>query len=187
MARRLWLLLPKFIRTFCYRRLLDLGKSRYPQEMSLAVHRLPLGLYAKRCDRSQHNEPDALRLLEQEAPFIPAPRYIDTFQDEGGNDWFIMTGLPGLRVLHAFYRMSYAERDRLADDLRIVLDRMHRIPNRTAYLFANVSGGPIMDHCAAAPGGCGLYNSEADLNSQLAKGVDKYLKQDMPNAFSRGN
>ncbi|KAK4150616.1 kinase-like domain-containing protein [Chaetomidium leptoderma] len=191
MCRRLWHLLPKFIRTFCYRRLLDMGKSRYPQEISFVVHRLPLGLYAKRCDRTQDNEPNALRLLEREAPSIPAPRLIDTFQipatDGGGDDWFIMTGLPGLRVHHVLHRMSYAERDQLADDLRRVLDRMHRIPNRTPYAFANVSGGTITDRRASGPDGCGPYNSEADLNSHLAKGVEKYLKQDLPNAFSRAH
>jgi aminoglycoside phosphotransferase len=64
---------------------------------------------------------------------------------------------------------------------------MHRISNKTPYVFANVSGGPIIDRRAAAPGGCGPYNSEADLNSHLAKGVEKYLRQEIPAAFSRSH
>ena len=150
-ARSIWLLLPEFVRTFCYRRLLNIGKSRYPPEISFAVHRLPLGLYAKRCHRSQHNEPNALRLLEQQAPSVPALRYIDTFQTsaaDGGEDWFIMTGLPGFRVHDVLYRMSYTEQDQLADDLCRVLDRIHRISNKTPYAFANVSGGRIIDRAA---------------------------------------
>jgi aminoglycoside phosphotransferase (APT) family kinase protein len=96
-----------------------------------------------------------------------------------------MTGMPGDRVHDVLYRMSYAERDQLADDLSAVLDKMHRIRNKTPYRFANVSGGPIFDRRAAGPGGCGPYNSEADLNAHLAKGVEKYLRQAVPTAFSR--
>ena len=166
MARSIWLFLPKFIRTFCWRRLLDVGKL---QDISDAVHQLPLGLYAKRCARSQHNEPKALQLLERLAPSIPAPRLMDTFQTasaDGGDYWFVMTGLPGVRVHDVLHRMSYEERDQLADDLSGVLDQMHRIQNKTPYLFANVSGGPIIDRRAGGGRrGCGPYNSEADLNA----------------------
>jgi len=95
-----------------------------------------------------------------------------------------MTRLPGVRVHDVLYRMSYTERNQLADDLSRILDQMHQIPNKTPYLFANVLGGPIIDRRAAC-GGCGPYNSEADLNVQLAKGVQQYLKQDIPTAFSR--
>jgi aminoglycoside phosphotransferase (APT) family kinase protein len=153
------------------------------------VHRLPLGLYAKRIpDWPSTNEPDMLRFLERHAPSIPAPCLIDTFQTdepEAENGWFIMTALPGVRVYDVLYRMSYAERDQLADDLRSILNRMHQIQNKNPYLFSSVSGGRIHDQRAAAPGGCGPYNSEADLNSQLAKPFEKYPREAIPNAFSR--
>jgi len=160
-----------------------MGKSRYPQDISIVVHRLPFGLYVKRCERSQNNEPNALKLLEEHEPAIPAPLLIDTFQDIDKDDWFIMTRLPGVRVYDVLHRMSYVERNQLADDLSRILERMHRIPNKSPYLFANTLGGPIIDR-RAGYGGCGPYNSEADLNKHLAKGVQRYLLQQIPLAFS---
>lgn len=191
LARSVLRLLPKFIRTFFYRRLFSIGKSRYPQELSTVVHRLPLGLYAKTCGRGRtprDNEPKALQLLEREAPSVPAPRFIDTFQAtaaDGGEEWFIMTSLSGDRVMDVLYRMSYPELDQLAEDLRSVLGRMRKIQNKTPYLIGNVSGGRIHDHRASAPGGCGPYNSEADFNAHLSKGVEDYLRKFLPNAFSK--
>jgi hypothetical protein len=63
--RSLWHLVPKFIRVQCYRVLLKLGSYLYPRSFTGLVHRLPFGLYAKECSRSDRNEAEALRLVEQ--------------------------------------------------------------------------------------------------------------------------
>ncbi|KAL2261519.1 hypothetical protein VTK26DRAFT_4008 [Humicola hyalothermophila] len=139
-----------------------MGTSRYPHggTTSSIVQQLPLGLYAKRCrDQNFRTEPAALRLIEREAPSIPAPRLIDTFylaDGEGSNPkgwWFIMTSVPGVPLNTVLHRMSYPERHRLADDLRDVVSQLQRIPNNTSHLFASAApGGRIIDHRAAAPG-----------------------------------
>ncbi|KAL2223341.1 hypothetical protein M432DRAFT_598196 [Thermoascus aurantiacus ATCC 26904] len=80
--RRIWHFVPRFMRVFGSRILFEVGKRLYAREtLSPLVQRLPLGLYIKRCTRSQENEPNALKLLEQYTS-VPAPLLIDTFQDK---------------------------------------------------------------------------------------------------------
>ncbi|KAL1880548.1 hypothetical protein VTK73DRAFT_5561 [Phialemonium thermophilum] len=179
--RRLWHIVPAFLRNMCYKYMLS--RSRHV-DISPLVYPLPFGLYAKMDACSDGNEPAALELLEKEAPSIPAPLLIDRFCDRDGKNWFIMTRLPGFRVDRVFYRMSYAERDQLAHDLSRTIDQMHAIPNKTPYLFAGVRGGPINDPSASASG-CGPYNSEADFNAQISKGFQQSLLEQIPTAFSK--
>ncbi|EPE04000.1 serine threonine protein kinase [Ophiostoma piceae UAMH 11346] len=195
LARHLCPLMPKFIRTYFWQRLLDTGRTRYPQ-LSAVVQQLPFGLYAKSCGRSKYNEHKALQLLERHAPLVLAPRLVDVFQmtpayaDYHGHqdkykDWFVMTAMPGERVENVLYRMTYAERQRLADDLSATLDMMHKIPNTSTFPFASVSGGPIVDRrLGGSLDGCGPYSSEAGLNVQLVGGMsESYLRQHMPTAY----
>ncbi|OBT76075.1 hypothetical protein VF21_03517 [Pseudogymnoascus sp. 05NY08] len=185
-ARTLWHLVPKFIRITCYRHLLEKGKSKYGHDISDVVQQLPLGLYAKRCTRAGDNEIHALRTLEREAPSIPAPLLIDTFSDDSG-DWFIMTRVPGTRLESVIHRTSYAERVQLAADLSNILSQMHKIKNKSAYRYSNVSGGPIYDNRLSD--NAGPYNSEGDLNMRLLGRTEfmKYLTDEIPTAFSRSH
>ena len=177
------------MRNWVYRHLLALGRSRYPREVSFVAQQLPFGLYAKTIHpRSFNSEPNALRLLERHAPSVPVPRLIDTFETQGPNgtttNWFIMTALPGVRAQSVVHRMSYAERDQLGDDLRAVLEQVARIPNTSPALFANVSGGPIVEpRLAGKP--CGPYSTEADFNTQMGKPFAHYLLKEIPDAFDR--
>ncbi|KFY36097.1 hypothetical protein V494_05322 [Pseudogymnoascus sp. VKM F-4513 (FW-928)] len=185
-ARTIWLLVPKFIRVTCYHYLIQRGKSKYGLDSSEAVQQLPFGLYAK-CDFVHSNEPSALRLLEREAPSIPAPLLIDTFEQES-TKWFISTRVPGTRVHGLLHRMSYPERDQLAADISHIIAQMHKIPNRTPYRFANVTGGPIYDRRIDFKG-VGPFNNEADLNTALAGGsrLQESLMAQVPGAFSRSH
>lgn len=194
--RHLCPILPKLLRTFFWQRLFEAGEME-----SNVTKSLPFGLYAKSCGRSRYNEPKALQLLEHHAPSIPAPRLVDTFQmtpefgDAHGlegryRDWFVMTALPGERVENVLYRMSYAERQRLADDLSTVFGLMHKIPpTNTSALFASALGGPIFDRrLGGGEKGCGPYSNEADMNAQLAKGIpEAYLRQYVPSAFAQSH
>ncbi len=193
-ARWLWLhLVPQSIRTWFYRILLDLGMARYRRQPLGMGQPLPFGLYAKPIPLwSLDNEPNALRLIEKHAPSIQAPRLIETF--DAGPDldghargrWLITTALPGIRAHSVLYRMSYPERERLADDLRRIFDQLARIPNTTPHLFANVSGGPIVDERVASRAR-GPYDSEDALNAQMAKPYEKDLRGTIPSAFSRAH
>lgn len=149
------------------------------------MQQLPFGLYAKCGIHS--NEPNALRLLEREAPSIPAPLLIDTFHHDSA-DWFISTRVLGTRVLGLLHRMSYPERDQLAADLSDIIAKMHKIRNTTPYRFANVTGGPIYDRRIDYEG-VGPFNNEADLNTCLAGGKEwqMSLMEQVPSAFSRSH
>lgn len=147
-------------------------------DISVCTQKLPLGLYAKRLDLSLSNEPHALDLLERHAPSVPAPLLIDTFQGPDGRERFIMTAVPGERLADVFYRMSYAERNKCADDLAEIVDRIRRIPNTTEYRFANTLGGPITDHRATSTQ-CGPFYTEDEFNRHLTKGIGSVLKKKM--------
>lgn len=151
------------------------------------MQQLPLGLYAKRCTRTADNEVNALRILEREAPSIPAPLLIDTFSIDS-DDWFIMTRVPGTRLETVIHRTSHAERAQLAADLSSILAQMHKIKNTSAYRFCNVSGGPLYDHRLNCDGS-GPYNAEGDLNARLLGRTEfmKHLKAEVPAAFSRSH
>ena len=153
------------------------------QDISYAVLKLPMGLYAKRCDRSDDNEPTALKMIEAHAPRVPAPLLIDQFQDLDDINWIIMTKMPGRRALGTVYRMSYPQRKQLADDLTSALAELHAIPNKTGHLFCGAGGGRIYDWRTAAAYGCGPYDTEDAFNNHISRGARDALTQYKPSAF----
>jgi hypothetical protein len=118
----------------------------------------------KQCIRSPQNEPNALRQVEQYAS-IPAPRVVDVGEYDG-DTYLVMTRLPGQPLIDVFYLMSYAERNRLADDLRTAVTQLRKIPNKTPFSFGDTLGGPLVDHCMPN-GTAGPFNSEADFYNRL--------------------
>lgn len=118
----------------------------------------------KECIRAPKSEPNALRLVEKYTT-IPAPRIVDV-GEYSGKTYMIMTRLPGEHLIEVMHLMSYAERDRFADDLADCVAQLRKIPNHTPYRFANTVGGPITDH-RLPEGQPGPYNSEADFNNYL--------------------
>lgn len=77
--------------------------------------------------------------------------------------------------------MSYAERDRFADDLSSCISQLHKIPNNTGYLLANTVGGHVVDH-HIPDNKAGPFHHEVDFNNHLtshlsckpAKVLDKH-------------
>lgn len=128
------------------------------------VQRLPFGLIMKECTRAPESEPNALSLVEQYTT-IPAPRVVDV-GEYNGKTYLIMTRLPGQHLAEVNHLMSYAERERFADDLADCVSQLRKIPNHTPYLFANTVGGPIVDHRIPDEKG-GPFNSERDFNNHL--------------------
>lgn len=141
--RSLWRLVPKMIRVQIYHLLLKASRRLYPRSFTGFVHQLPFGLYAKECNRSPRNEIEALRLVERYTS-IPAPLWIDDFQDE--HTTLIMTAMPGQTLENVFYRLSYPERKQLSKDLKGFLSQLKHIPNKTSHRFSNSDGGPMIDH-----------------------------------------
>ncbi|OBT85929.1 hypothetical protein VE02_04776 [Pseudogymnoascus sp. 03VT05] len=192
-ARTIWLLVPKFIRNAYYRHLMDKIKKEYGDNKMLThTHIFPFNTHAEWSHNKHFNEPITLRLLERHAPSIPAPLLIDTFTYDSRN-WLITTALPGLPATQLLHRLFYHERDQLAADLSHAIAQMHKIPNTSPYRFASPSGGPI-DDLRFESGGVGPYNSEADLNNDIAGAEEpvlkpehiwKSLKAEVPSAFTR--
>lgn len=83
------------------------------------MQRLPFGLVLKECVRSQQNEPNALKLVAQYTS-IPAPRVVDVWEQDG-TVHLVMTHLRGQQFHKVMHRMSYDERNRLADELGGIL------------------------------------------------------------------
>ena len=161
---KVWLLVPKFVRVLCYHALLKAGQFLYPDRLSLLVQRMPFGLYFKRCARAQGNEPNALKMVQQHTS-IRAPLLVDTFQDNG-DMCMVMTRIRGQMLADVFHLMSYNERDQFADDLRACIQQLRAIPNNTPYLFADTTGGRMIDH-RVPDRECGPFNTEADFNNHL--------------------
>lgn len=133
------------------------------------IQRLPFGLVMKECINAPENEPHALRLVERHTT-VPAPRVVDVgaYNDK---TYLIMTYVPGQQLGDIAHLMSYAERDRLADDLAAYVEQLRRIPNNTAYMFGDTLGRPMIDH-RLPDGRGGPFNTEADFNDHLASHLE---------------
>ncbi|KAH8719688.1 hypothetical protein HC256_000117 [Beauveria bassiana] len=175
--RRLWHLVPFFIRAKGYQYLFR-SAAMYG---SMSVYELPLGLFAKRCDRSDDNEPAALALLEKYAPDVPAPLLIDKFQDLDNVKWMISTKLPGTVTMATIFRMSYPQRREFVRDLAAVIKQINDIPNNTGRLICGAGGGRIYDWRCAMANGCGPFDTEEAFCRHLSR--DSYIEDAIPSAF----
>lgn len=155
---------PLWIRMRFYLFLKPIGLRFYGPGRSRWVQRLPFGLVIKDCFRAPTNEPNALKLVEKYTR-VPAPRLVDVGEHDG-NTYVVMTHIPGQSLAHVGHLMSYAERDRFADDLAACVSQLRAIPNNTPYRFGDTLGGPIVDHRMPDAGG-GPFNTEADFNDHL--------------------
>lgn len=160
----MWLYVPIWARMRCYSLLVRIGRWLYGPSTASWAQRVPFGLVVKDCVRGYKNEPNALRLVEKYTS-IPAPRVIDVGEYKDAK-YLVMTRLPGQTLEDVFHLMTYAERDRFADDLGAYAAQLRRIPNNTPYLFCDTLGGPIIDH-RMPDGGGGPFNNESDFNNHL--------------------
>ncbi|TQV91892.1 serine/threonine protein kinase [Cordyceps javanica] len=179
--RRVWYIVPVFIRRWSYRQLINRGQQ---SSISEIVYSLPLGLYAKFCGDTQ-GEPAALRLLETHASSVPSPLFVDLMPlVADGKPWLIMTGMPGQRLDEVIHKMSYPERHQLADDLAAAIKAYRNVPNSSNFLIASASGGRLQDPRTSSSG-CGPYQNESDFNKQITRGCAQDLEQAFPDAHSR--
>ncbi|ATY59976.1 kinase-like domain [Cordyceps militaris] len=179
--RNLWHLVPRFLRTWTYRRMLQ---SREGGRVVQLYESKSAGLIAK-SDRG--NEAAALALLEAEAPEVLAPLLIDTFQDDEGRSIAVITQLPGVPAKTVFYRMSYEEQRQFADDLGKALAHMRRVPNRSGHLFTGISslgrnGSKIHDRHAGYEA-CGPFETELDWTMSMTGGRPEFWRPSHPEAL----
>lgn len=143
-----------------------------------------VGLIAK---RDKGNEAAALALLEAEAPDVPAPLLIDTFEDGDGNSIAVMTQVPGVQAISVLYRMTYQERRQFADDLGAAIAQIRQISNMSKPLFTGISkirsqGSKIHDPCVGYEA-CGPFENEWDWNMSMTGGRPEFWRSSHPEAF----
>ncbi|KAF5643559.1 kinase [Fusarium tjaetaba] len=111
---RAWLLNPQFIRLSAYKVLKNIGHRLYGSTSSLAVSRLPFGLYLKATNEGAFNESKALDLVHKYTS-VPVPRVLDLVADSR-NTYLLTTSLCGEPLARAMDMFS--DRD-CHDDPRI--------------------------------------------------------------------
>ncbi len=144
--RRLWHFVPRCFRIWTYRRMLPPCDQIYVNQICESSS---IGLIAK---RDKGTEAAALALLEAEAPDVPAPLLIDTFEDGDGNSIAFMTQVAGVQAISVLYRMTYQERRQFADDLGAAIAQIRQISKKSKPLFTGISkvrsqGSKIYDPC----------------------------------------
>lgn len=160
MIHWMWLCLPEWLRFRFYVSLIPIGLRLYGHTSSSCAHLLPFGLVIKESREETRNEANALRMVE-EYTSIPAPRLVDVGEYNGQN-YVVMTLLPGKTLHEVFHLMSYQERNRFADDLSACVAQLRQIPNKTPYKFANTIGGRIYDPRISCPSDADPCNTEAE-------------------------
>ncbi|KAE8309635.1 kinase-like domain-containing protein [Aspergillus transmontanensis] len=132
--RRLWKLLPPFVRASVYNGLLWVGSRIYGPSLSMTGYRLPFGLYLRRgpplLAPKYHVEAYTLHLVEQSTS-IPAPRGIDVL-DTPRFSYLLMTRVPGRPIGQILDTMTDEE--------------LREISNKaTEFQICNSEGGGILD------------------------------------------
>ncbi|KAL2867550.1 uncharacterized protein BJX67DRAFT_371892 [Aspergillus lucknowensis] len=134
--RSLWLCMPQWLRVSCSMPLNKIGRKLYPLEAGVWAQRLPFGLYMKQCSRAPRNEPHVLELIEERTT-IPAPRLVNTWEQDGGVN-VLMTRLPGVPI------------DCVA--------QMRKIENTTPYLICDALGDKPLTHSDLHPSNILMQN-----------------------------
>ncbi|PGH01828.1 hypothetical protein GX51_05008 [Blastomyces parvus] len=162
-------ILPKFVRLALYNFIDRQIESRDPTEKNQPVKFLPLGLVLKRGRRHTQNEADSLRLVEK-ASLINAPKLIDHVRIDESSGFVLMTQVYGHALNQVYYRTTYEEREQIAKDLAQWIMELRKISNKSKYLIANASGGPICDHMyeGRTPG---PLNSTAEFADDLTQSI----------------
>lgn len=163
-----WLYLPLSVRLRCYFFLTQVGRRLYGPGTPW-VHPVPFGLIFKECIRSGPNEANALKLVKQ-CTSIPAPSVVDAGEYRG-KTYLVMTRIPGEALSSVFHLMSYAERDRLVNDLKDSVAQLRTIPNLTPHLICDTLGRAVVDH-RVPDQFAGPFDSEADFTRYPCMGED---------------
>ncbi|KAJ6786282.1 hypothetical protein PWT90_00822 [Aphanocladium album] len=132
------------------------------------------------------SESAGLRLLEEKAPDVPVPLVFDIFTGHDGRIYVVLTRMPGVDAWGVFYRISYAVRKQLADDLTAALAKVRATPNRSGRMFCGPDGGKLYDpQVVFEP--CGPFDTEDELHNSMTGGRLKGIKKERPGAFARSH
>ncbi|PGH34293.1 hypothetical protein GX50_02876 [[Emmonsia] crescens] len=138
-------ILPNSIRIALYNFIDRQVEYRDPTQKGSLVKFLPLGLCLKTGRQNTKNEANALRLVEKHTS-INAPKLIDHVIIDESSGFVLMTQIHGYPLNQVWYRTTYEEREQIGKDLAKWIHEFRQIPNKSNYLIADASGGPICDH-----------------------------------------
>lgn len=147
--RRIWAVVPRFVRTFVYDTLVWIGLRRYGPSLSMTVYKLPFGLYLRRGSRSLSSrylaEAHTLDIVERMTQ-IPAPRAIDATESSRFS-YLLMTCVPGKPIGTMLTTMTDEQTKQVVNDLKGYISELRKIPNRTnsGYQICNSKGGGFLD------------------------------------------
>ncbi|KAF5592908.1 kinase [Fusarium pseudocircinatum] len=113
---RAWLITPQFIRLSTYKVLRKIGHHLYGGTSSLAVSRLPFGLYLKATNEGAFNERNALDLVRKYTS-VPVPCVLDLAADSR-NTYLLTTGLRGYPLSRAMDMLSDRDCHELVDQMQ---------------------------------------------------------------------
>ncbi|KAL1875754.1 hypothetical protein VTK73DRAFT_9815 [Phialemonium thermophilum] len=154
-------LAPVTVRVQIYRCLRNVGSRLYGPSSSLAVQKLPFGMYLKTARPKKHealaNEYGALRLVQQH-PHIPAPLPLDLVS-AGSTSYLITSRVPGSNLGFCIDTLSEDEVIVLIGDLKRCLSELRAIPKDVGreYAITNALGKACYDYRIAA---CMDYDEE---------------------------
>ncbi|KAF5646163.1 kinase [Fusarium sp. NRRL 52700] len=123
---RAWLITPQFIRLSTYKLLRKVGHHLYEGTSSLAVSRLPFGLYLKATNEGAFNESNALDLV-QKYTSVPVPRVLDLVADSR-NTYLLTTGLRGEPLSRAGDMLSDRDCRDFVDQMQRFISEIRAIP-----------------------------------------------------------
>lgn len=121
-----WLATPHFIRLSTYKVLRRIGHHLYGNTSSLAVSRLPFGLYLKATNEGAFNEYNALGLVHKYTS-VPVPRVLDLVADSQ-NTYLLMAGLRGEPLSRAMDMLSDQDCHEFVYQMKSFISQIREIP-----------------------------------------------------------
>ncbi|KAF5556464.1 kinase [Fusarium phyllophilum] len=123
---RTWLATPQFVRLLVYKILRKIGHHLYGRTSSLAVSRLPFGLYLKPTDEGAFNESNALDLVHKYTS-VPVPHALDLVSDPR-NTYLLTTRLRGEPLSRAMDMLSDRDCHEFVDQMQSFISQIRAIP-----------------------------------------------------------
>ncbi|KAL2754749.1 hypothetical protein ACRALDRAFT_1094268 [Sodiomyces alcalophilus JCM 7366] len=150
-----WLLIPNRIRMAAYELLQKVGKFLYGPSASIAVQRLPFGLYLKTGWDQCRNEFNALQIVHRHT-YVPAPKALDLVSRPRDSDdpfafndfYLLVTRTPGVLLSLCHHLLSDEDLDAVAGQLEDYITQLREIPKSVnpAMAICNTLGEACQDN-----------------------------------------
>lgn len=163
---RAWLSTPHFIRLSTYKVLRKVGHHLYGSTGSLAVSRLPFGLYLKSTNEGAFNESNALGLVRKYTS-VPVPRVLDLVADSR-NTYLLTTGLRGEPLSRAMDMLSDRDCHEFVEQMQSFISQIRAIPPvGTKSRICNTLGQACSDPRIRDGNPIGPFEDEASFSQYL--------------------